>query len=157
MASSAILQFIEELERQIHEIHSFMLLRHNNVIAEGWWSPYGPEYPHTVFSVSKSFTSTAVGIAVAEGRFSVDDPVLSFFPEDAPAQVSDFLAAMSVRHLLTMSTGHIADTLSYLVERSDGNWIRLLWRAYSPCTRNPFCLRHWRDLYVVGNCTKRPG
>ena len=69
-----------------------MLLRHGSVVAEGWWSPYGREYPHMLFSLSKSFTSTAVGLALTEGRFSIDDPVLSFFPDEAPAEVSDLLA-----------------------------------------------------------------
>jgi len=77
-----------------------------------------------VFSLSKSFTATAVWLAVAEGRFSLDDPVLSFFPAEAPAEASDFLAAMRVRHLLSMSTGHAIDTWSYLVDRPDGNWIK---------------------------------
>ncbi len=124
IASAAILQFVEALESQVHEIHSFMLLRHGSVIAEGWWSPYGREYPHTLFSLSKSFTSTAVGLALSEGRFSIDDPVLSFFPEETPAEVSDLLAAMSVRHLLTMSTGQAVDSWSSMVDRLDGNWIR---------------------------------
>jgi len=57
-----------------------------------------PELSHTLFSVSKSFTSTAVGIAIGEGRFSLDDPVVSFFPAETPAQVSPNLAAMKVRH-----------------------------------------------------------
>ena len=57
-------------------------------VAEGWWSPYDPPTPHALYSLSKSFTSTAVGLAVAEGKLSVDDPVLKFFPEDAPAEPS---------------------------------------------------------------------
>src|SRR5215468_3864436 len=109
VASSVILQFIEALESQMHEMHSFMLLRHGHVFAEGWWSPYRPAYPHLMFSVSKSFTSTAVGIAVTEGRLSLDDRVLDFFPDEKPAEVSDFLSVMSVRHLLTMTTGHVVD------------------------------------------------
>ncbi|MDX2076470.1 MAG: serine hydrolase [bacterium] len=124
MASSAILRFVEALESQIHEIHSVMLLRHGNVIAEGWWSPYSHAHPHVLFSVSKSFTSTAVGLAVTEGRFSLDDPVLNFFPEDTPAEVSDLLAMMRVRDLLSMSTGQAEDTWSYMVDRPDGNWIK---------------------------------
>jgi acetyl esterase/lipase len=59
-----------------------------------------------LWSLSKSFTSTAVGLAVVEGKLSVDDPVLKFFPEDAPAKPSENLKAMRVRDLLTMSTGH---------------------------------------------------
>ncbi len=124
IASSAILKFVEAAESRIHELHSFMLLRHGHVVAEGWWSPYKREDPHMLFSLSKSFTATAVGLAVAEGCFSLDDKVLSFFPDDAPAKVSKNLAALKVRHLLSMSTGHDEDTTPHMVERPDGNWTR---------------------------------
>ena len=121
IASSAILRFVEALEVQIQEIHSFMLLRHGSVVAEGWWSPYAYEHPHMVFSLSKSFTSTAVGLALNEKQFSIDDTVLSFFPEEAPNEISELLKKMQVRHLLSMSTGQAVDTWSHMVERSDGN------------------------------------
>jgi CubicO group peptidase (beta-lactamase class C family) len=124
LASSAILRFVEAVETQVREVHSFMLLRHGSVVAEGWWSPYQRELPHMLFSLSKSFTSTAVGLALAEGRFSTDDPVLAFFPDETPARVSDHLAAMRVRHLLSMVTGHAVDTWAYMIDRPDGDWIR---------------------------------
>jgi CubicO group peptidase (beta-lactamase class C family) len=124
VTSSAVLKFVETLASQIHEVHSFMLLRHGSVIAEGWWSPYRPEYPHLLFSLSKSFTSTAVGLAVAEGYFSIDDPVLSFFPDETPDQVNEHLAAMQVRHLLSMSTGQADDTWAYMDGRAKGGWIK---------------------------------
>src|SRR5205085_2375675 len=73
---------------------------------EGWWAPYEAEAPHSLYSLSKSFTSTAVGLAIAEGKLSLDDPVLRFFPEDAPAEPSNNLKAMRVSDLLRMSTGH---------------------------------------------------
>ena len=123
-ASAAILAFVEAADKDIDSLHSFMLLRHGHVIAQGWWPPYAPEYPHVLFSLSKSFTSTAVGLAVAEGRLSVDDPVLSFFPEDAPQKVRRNLAAMRVRHLLSMCTGHAQDTTEFLFRRRDGNWVK---------------------------------
>jgi CubicO group peptidase (beta-lactamase class C family) len=122
--SAAVLQFIEAVESRVHELHSFMLVRHGSVIAEGWWSPYGHDIPHMLFSLSKSFTSTAVGLAVHEGRLSVDDPVLSFFPNEAPAQVNEHLAAMQVRHLLSMSTGHDVDTMPPMTQRTDGKWTK---------------------------------
>ncbi|MBN2390248.1 MAG: beta-lactamase family protein [Anaerolineae bacterium] len=124
IASPAILAFVEATEKDIDSLHSFMLLRHGAVVAQGWWSPYAPEYPHVLFSLSKSFTSTAVGLAVTDGLLSVDDPVLSFFPEDAPKKVSRNLAAMRVRHLLAMCTGHAEDTTEYLHRRRDGNWVK---------------------------------
>lgn len=124
IASAAILKFVEAVENQIHELHSFMLVRHGKVVAEGWWSPYQAENPHMLFSLSKSFTSTAVGLAVAEGCFSLDDKVVSFFPDDVPAKVSKNLAAMKVRHLLSMSTGHDVDTMPPMIESKDSNWTK---------------------------------
>src|SRR5882672_6582867 len=82
VSSSAILEFVEAADKQVDAMHSFMLVRHGHVVAEGWWSPYDAQTRHSMFSLSKSFTSTAVGLAVAEGKFSVDDTVLKFFPDD---------------------------------------------------------------------------
>jgi len=124
IASSAILAFVEAAEREIDSLHSFMLLRHGHVLAEGWWAPYEPERLHMLFSLSKSFTSSAIGLAVAEGRLSVDDQVLSFFPEAAPAEPSEHLAAMRVRDLLSMSTGHSLDTTPYMRQDPDANWAK---------------------------------
>jgi CubicO group peptidase (beta-lactamase class C family) len=104
--SSAILAFVEAADRNIDAMHSVMVLRHGLVVAAGWWSPYDAGTPHSLYSLSKSFTSTAVGLAVAEGKLSVDDEVLKFFPEDAPAAPSGNLKAMRVSDLLRMSTGH---------------------------------------------------
>ena len=89
-----------------------MVLRHGHVVAEGWWGPYRRDDSHVLFSLSKSFASTGIGLAIAEGRLSLDDTVLSFFPEDAPAEPSENLKAMRVRDLLAMSTGHHADDLA---------------------------------------------
>ena len=106
VSSAGIRAFVEAADRQVDTMHSFMLVRHGRVVAEGWWKPESAEKPHVLYSLSKSFTSTAMGLAVAEGKVSVDDPVLKFFPDDAPEQRSDKLQAMRVRDLLTMSTGH---------------------------------------------------
>jgi CubicO group peptidase (beta-lactamase class C family) len=106
VSSAAILSFVEAADKSINSLHSFMLLRHGQVVAEGWWSPYDAQSPHVLFSLSKSFTSTAIGLAVAEGRLSVDDEVLKFFPDDAPAEPGANLKAMRVRDLLRMNTGH---------------------------------------------------
>ena len=104
-SSSAVLALVEALD-QVDAMNSFMLVRHGQVIAEGWWAPYDAQSNHELYSLSKSFTSTAVGMAVAEGKLSIDDEVLKFFPEDAPAAPTNNLKAMRVRDLLTMSAGH---------------------------------------------------
>lgn len=125
--SLAILDFIKAVEQHTHPldaVQGFMLLRHGNVAAEGWWKPYGPQSPHSLYSLSKSFTSTAIGLAVAEGRLTVDDPVLKFFPDDAPSNPSENLKAMRVRHLLSMNTGHKEDTTRYVFGGEDDNRAR---------------------------------
>jgi CubicO group peptidase (beta-lactamase class C family) len=106
VSSSAILAFVEAADKNIDSFNSFMLLRHGQVVAEGWWAPYDAESPHSLYSLSKSFTSTAVGLAIAEGKLSVDDPVLKFFADDAPAEPGKNLKAMRISDLLRMSTGH---------------------------------------------------
>ena len=109
ISSSAILAFVETADKTIESMNSFMLVRHGQVVAEGWWAPYSAEAPRSLYSLSKSFTSTAVGLAVAEGKLKESDEVLKFFPEDAPKEPSKNLKAMQVSDLLRMSTGHEAE------------------------------------------------
>ena len=127
ISSSAVLDFIRAIEQHTHPldaVQGFMLLRHGNVAAEGWWKPYGPQSAHSLYSLSKSFTSTAIGLAVDEGRLTVDDPVLKFFPDDAPSKPGRNLKAMRVRHLLSMNTGHKEDTTRSVFRGEDDNWPR---------------------------------
>jgi CubicO group peptidase (beta-lactamase class C family) len=112
ISSSAILAFVEAAEAQVDALHSLMVLRHGHVVAEGWWEPYRRAEPHVLYSLTKSFTSTGVGLAVAEGKLSLDDLVLSFFPDDAPPVPDENLKAMRVRDLLSMSTGHHAEEIA---------------------------------------------
>ncbi|HTE18189.1 MAG TPA: serine hydrolase, partial [Armatimonadota bacterium] len=121
---AAVVAFIDAVEQKVGGLHSFMLLRHGQVAAEGWWAPYAPEHPHMLYSLSKSFTSTAVGLAVAEGLLTVDAPVVSFFPDKLPAKVDSNLAAMRVRHLLSMSTGHDTDATDPTMWAPDGDWVK---------------------------------
>jgi len=92
------------------ELHSLMILRHGHVIASGWWEPYGPDRPHLLYSLSKSFTSTAAGLAFGEGLLDPDATVLSYFPE-LDADVTDPRSrSMLVRHIASMSSGHLNET-----------------------------------------------
>lgn len=108
VSSAGILSLVEALDRMEH-VHGLVVLRHGAVIAEGWWSPYDAGTPHELYSLSKSFTATAVGLAVAEGKVAVDDPVLRHLGDHAPEEPSANLKAMRVRDLLCMATGHQAE------------------------------------------------
>lgn len=105
VSSAGIAAFVEAVDDSELEVHSFMLLRNGNVVAEGWWEPYAADRKHIMFSVSKTVTALGVGIAVDEGRLSLDDRVVSFFPELVTDSVSEEMHGLTVRHLLTMSVG----------------------------------------------------
>lgn len=130
----AISTFMETILENKIGLHSFMLLRHGQVAAEAWWTPYVPERPQMLFSLSKSFTSTAIGLAVAEGRLSVDDNVVSFFPN--LAVIDDIhLKTMRVRHLLSMSTGHTENVMKQM--RTSNDWVQAFFKIpveYKPGT-----------------------
>jgi len=132
---AAILDFVEAADKQVNAMHSFMLVRHGHVVAEGWWSPYDAKTRHSMYSLSKSFTSTAVGLAVAEGKFSVDDPVLKFFPDAAPAEPSANLRAMRVSDLLRMNTGQHAEDMSKFSFESSEPLVKLF--LTMPVTHKP--------------------
>lgn len=99
MSSSALKALFEELDD--FDFHSIMVVRHGHVVAEGWWAPFAADQPHMLFSLSKSFTSTAAGLAISEGLLTKD------------TVVRDILGAgdMTVEHLLTMTSGHGRESL----------------------------------------------
>jgi CubicO group peptidase (beta-lactamase class C family) len=104
------------LDSSGQEVQTLMLVRHGHVVLEEEWAPYRLADPHLLFSVSKSFTSMAVGLAVEAGLLSIDDTVVSFFDQELPDKISENLAAMRIRDLLTMTTGHHDDTIPRMRE-----------------------------------------
>lgn len=133
VSSAGILAFIDAVEASDLEVHSFMLVRNGKVVAQGWWDPYGPDLRHIMFSASKTVTALGVGIAVDEGRLSLDDRVVSFFPEQVTDSVSDAMRELTVRHLLTMSVGQEREA-----GRGGGGWVHSFLHTppvYEPGTR----------------------
>lgn len=121
VSTSQVIDFLNAIDTGRVELHSFMFIRHGKVIAEGWWNPYGSDYKHIMFSASKTFTATAVGLAVSENRLKITDKVISFFPYSLPDSISDYMRALTVQNLLTMSVGQDPEPW---VMGSDGDWIR---------------------------------
>lgn len=137
VSSAGILGFLDTLSRSRNEMHSFMLVRHGVVVAEGWWHPFAPELKHMMYSCSKSFTAAAVGFAVEEGLLKLEDKVIRYFPEQLPATVSSNLEKLTVRDVLIMSDGMDPDP-SFVVAATDSNWIRGFLKVpvkYEPGTR----------------------
>src|SRR5690349_17835672 len=126
--SRAIAAFLDGVERDVEYLHGLVVVRRGHVVAEGYWAPYDAATPHMLFSLSKSFTSSAIGMLVGDGKLSVDDRVLDFFPAQAPADPSPRLRAMTVRHLLTMTSGHDSDP-TRPIRQLDVDWVRAFFEA----------------------------
>jgi CubicO group peptidase (beta-lactamase class C family) len=105
------------------ETHSLMVVKGGHVVAERWWRPYGPDRPHLLYSLSKSFTSTALGLAVAEGLVDLDATVLSYFPEWDDRVTDERSRRMLVRHVAAMASGHADETIDEAVAKGDGDMV----------------------------------
>ncbi|GAA1894630.1 serine hydrolase domain-containing protein [Lapillicoccus jejuensis] len=110
--AAAVLEVLDGWQERGLELHSLMVLRRGAVAVEGWWSPYDAATPHLLYSLSKTFTSCAVGLAVAEGLCRLDERVVDLLPAHVPPEgVDPRVAALTLHDVLSMSTGHREDTL----------------------------------------------
>ena len=125
LPSAAVDAFLRAVKAKNMDLHSMMVVRDGRVVCEKWFGGHAPDKNHVMWSVSKTWTATAVGFAVTEKKFSVDDKVISFFPDDLPAEISPNLAEMRVRDLLTMSVGHDKDPTGSIRgadRNAEGSW-----------------------------------
>lgn len=113
-------QLIEYMQQEELEFHSLMVLRHGKVAVEWYNEPFDAHTKHTMYSVSKSFTSTAVGFAVSEGLLSLDDVVTDFFPDYPPKTPNPYFEKMTVRTLITMTSGKQTDMMA---DKGKIDWI----------------------------------
>src|SRR5580692_9760144 len=120
ISSASIRSFLAAIRVSGQEFHSILIIRHGHVIAEGWWYPFSSELHQQLYSLSKSFTGTAIGMAIGEKLLKLDDPVISFFPKDQPSSISTNLSALRVRHLLSMSVGQEKDSILQLEHTPEG-------------------------------------
>jgi len=153
---AAILSLVDALdERPDIEMHSLMVVRHGRVVAEGWWAPYSAGRPHLLYSLSKSFTSTAAAFAQAEGLLDLDDTVVSHFPEFAADITDPRSRSMKVRHIASMASGHTRETLGEALERDAQEPVRGF--LLTPPDRDPGTVFAYNQpcTYTLGSIVQR--
>ncbi len=116
----AMSEYLQAVKDCAEDLHSIMVVQHGKVLAEHF---FVPDTAHVLHSVSKTFTSTAVGFAISEGLLHLDDKIVDLFPESVPENASDTLSRITIRHLLTMNSGHGKDPTGS-VRSNDGDWVR---------------------------------
>lgn len=104
----SIVNFLKLSKEKNNEIYRVKILHKGETVVRFALPPYSCEDVQHVYSLSKSFTSTAIGMLVDDGVLSVDDYMTDLFPEKMPEVISDNLRALQLKHLLSMNTGHEA-------------------------------------------------
>lgn len=103
--SEAIVAFENALKKLDVRIHGYMMLSGTNILAERYYAPYNKDSLHRMYSVSKSFTSLAVGLLIKNGKVSLDDKICDYFPEKLPEEgAHPWCEEMTIRDMLTMRT-----------------------------------------------------
>jgi CubicO group peptidase (beta-lactamase class C family) len=132
-------KYLAAARKAEQDLHSVMIVKDGKVIFEQWMSEGRADEPHVLNSVSKTFTSMAVGFAISEGKLSLEEKIVDIFPEYVPENPSKYLGEITVEHLLTMSCGHSTEP-SIDRTNNDASWIRLFMQH--PVTHKPgtlFC------------------
>ena len=127
--SAAVSALVDRLHAEGDMAHGYMLLRHGKVVAEGWWTPYGPDIRHALHSISKAFTSMAIGYAVEDRKMTLSDRVNWFFPEYVPSNQTQYAKELRVRDLMQMASGHKEDPLGHLHASGSDNWAKAFYEV----------------------------
>lgn len=110
----AVIDLLDAWASQPFELHSLLLVRRGEVFAAAAAEPWTLDHPALVYSMSKTFTSAAVGLAVADGAFGYDDLVVDHFGDLVDERVGPKARTIRVRDCLAMATGHTTDAIEWL-------------------------------------------
>ncbi len=121
VSSASILRFLDQAETRQLAMHSFILVRHGAILSQGYWAPFDKDTLQRTYSVSKSFTSLAVGLACEDGYFKLDDPIMKYFEDKVARQPHPYTLKMTIRDVLKMTTVH-TKTATQIVPHPD--WMK---------------------------------
>ena len=151
-------RYLAAVEKAEQDLHSIMIVKDGNVIYENWMSSGSADEPHILNSVSKTFTSMAVGLAVSEGKLSINERLVDIFPEHCPENPSEFLKEITIEHLLTMTCGHSTDPTYASRTNMETSWIKLFMEH--PVTHKPgtnYCYNSLGTYVLSAIVQKRTG
>lgn len=155
--ADAILSFLDLLNQYQVNMHSVLIMRHDKLIAEGYYAPYHADTLHRMFSICKTLNALAIGLLEEEGKLKLDDPVINYFPDKITKPLHPWIAEMTIRHLLMMRTCHASTTYKYGNEKE---WVESFFTT-AP-THKPGTVFHYDTsaahvlCVLVERITKKP-
>ena len=124
ISASCIIDTLSEIDIRGISMHSFLLCKDDCLVAEGYYAPVKKDDLHRMFSVTKSFVSIAIGLLQEEGRLSLDDSIVKFFPEYVPntSEAHPWLLTTTIRDMLSMRSCHASTTYDKFSSKTD--WVK---------------------------------
>ncbi len=106
VSSYSIINFIKAAKQKNIPLHSFLLFKNNKLLFEGYYAPFTKTVPHRMFSISKTFTSAAIGILSAMSKIDLSAPVIDYFPSYDSLCTDPIIRSATVKDLLSMRSPH---------------------------------------------------
>jgi len=119
LSKKALQNFFDKFQPEKNEIHTLQIYDHDSMVLRIAPAPYHAADKREIYSLSKSFCSTAIGFLCDEGKLSVEDRIVDLFPDKLPDTVSENLAKMRLKHVLSMNTGHKGCVMYHMVRSED--------------------------------------
>ncbi len=108
------------------EMHGVMILRDGRILCDAEFGAYRSNFWHAEHSLSKSVTAMAIGLLIDEGKLSLDDKVVRLLEKKIPPLAQLTHKGITVRHLLTMTSGVVYSEAGAIVEQ---NWLRAFFES----------------------------
>ncbi len=102
--SEAIEKYLRILTQGRLAMHDVIIVRDGRMCFEAYWKPIDSAFMHRLYSCSKSFVSSAIGLLIDQGKLKLSDKCVDFFPDKAPKDMHPYLKEMTIRDLLMMAT-----------------------------------------------------
>ena len=104
ISSKAITSFIKRLEKRGATMHGLLFMKGDKIFTEAYWEPFHQDYTHRQYSQTKSFVGVAIGLLEEEGKLSLDDKIVDYFPEKIEETPHKYLQEQTIREMLMMKT-----------------------------------------------------
>ncbi len=124
ISSLELLRFLKKLDEKKIPMHSLLIARGDDPILNAYWAPFDRDTLHRQNSVTKSFVSLAIGLLWEEGKLSLNDPVIRYFPEAKEYEIPEEIKKQTVRDLLSMQTVYMPHGERHWVKYKDYDRIK---------------------------------
>ena len=157
---SAVSSAIRKLDEAGVPMHSLLVAKSSEIIAEAYWEPYGRDTLHRLYSCTKSFVSLAIGTLIGQGRLSLYDHIVSYFPDMLPSSVPPELEALTIRNMLMMRTCYRTTTYkaggrSSYIPSWQKEWVRSFFSSKPDHDPGMFFIYDTSSTHVLASLVER--